>query len=162
MREVKPRTIGAVSLWLMCGAWTPANGLASPLGPGAFDRLDPVVSTYGYANVTLVLDSIPWGLPAPGTAALGSLGQKTPAQYPSLALLELQADVHRINQPLRKQHRQPIPGFEMGTEYNDEGRFNGTLTQCLQMYDWCARGVRKPSQCAALARSMGQAIFRKG
>jgi hypothetical protein len=120
---------------------TPANGLAYRWYR-LFDRLDPVVSTYGYANVTLVLDNIPWSLPAPGTAALGSLGQKTPAQYPSWLYwsskqmcIEL---TNRYGSNLVNQFR-----FRMGTEYNDERRFNGTLTQYLQMHDWCARGVRE-------------------
>jgi hypothetical protein len=100
------------------------------------------VWAYGYANVTLVLDNIPWSLPAPGTAALGSLGQKTPAQYPSWLYwsskqmcIEL---TNRYGSNIVNQFR-----FRMGTEYNDAERFNGTLTQYLQMYDWCARGVRE-------------------
>lgn len=105
-----------------------------------FDRLDPVVSTYGYANLTLVLDNIPWSLPAPGTAALGPLGQKTPAQYPSW----LYWSSKQMCIELTNRYGSNVVnkfGFRMGTEYNDEERFNGTLTQYLQMHDWCARGV---------------------
>ncbi len=126
---------------------TPANGLAYRWYR-LFDRLDPVVSTYGYSNITLVLDNIPWSLPAPGTAALGSLGQKTPAQYPSWLYwsskqmcIEL---TNRYGRDIVNQFR-----FRMGTEYNNGKRFNGTLAQYLQMYDWCARGVRESLPNAA-------------
>ena len=120
---------------------TPANGLAYRWDR-LFDRLDPVVWTYGYANLTLVLDNIPWSLPVPGTAAPGSLGQKTPAQYPYwLYLSSKQMCIeltNRYGSNIVNQFR-----FRMGTEDNDEKRFSGTLTQYLQMYDWCARGVRE-------------------
>lgn len=120
---------------------TPANGFAYRWNR-LFDRLDPVVWTYGYANVTLVLDNIPWSLPVPGTAALGSLGQKTPAQYPSwLRWMSKQMCIELINRYGSNIVNQF--GFRMGTEYNDEARFNGTLTQYLQMHDYCALGVRE-------------------
>ena len=123
-----------------------------------FDRLDPVVSTYGYANLTLVLDNIPWSLPAPGTAALGSFGQKTPAQYPCW----LYWSSKQMCMELTNRYGSNIVnkfGFRMGTEYNDEGRFNGTLTQYLQMHDWCARGVRESLPNAAFGPFNGSGNF---
>jgi len=107
-----------------------------------FPRLDPVVWTSGYTNITLVLDNVPWGMPSPGTATQGIFGQKTPAQYPSWLYwgskqmcIEL---TNRYGSSVVNQFR-----FRMGTEYNNEDRFNGTLTQYLQMHDWCGRGIKE-------------------
>lgn len=104
-------------------------------------RLDPYVAQ-GY-ELTLVLDNMPHCLPKKGEADSGKhFGQVTPPKD----IQEWYAFVRSMCEEIRRLYGMDIESrlrFRMGTEMQDERRFNGTFEQYCQVYDHASKAVKE-------------------
>lgn len=101
-------------------------------------RLDPYLAQ-GYTDLTLVLDNIPWALPAAPTT--GTYGQTAP---PS-SLAEWSAFTGRLVDALIAFYGvDTVSGFRfrLGTEQQSPRRFSGTPGQYLALYEATVAAIR--------------------
>ena len=104
-----------------------------------FDRLDPYISN-GYTDLTLVLDNIPWDLPA--SPVMGKYGQTAPPAD----MLVWQEFMQTLATQLVDKYGENIAAkfrFRLGTECDDLKRFSGDQEQYTQMYVATLKGIRK-------------------
>jgi hypothetical protein len=123
-------------------------------------RLDPYVAQ-GY-ELTLVLDNVPHCFPVSGTADSGKhFGQVTPPKD----INEWYAFIHAMCDEIKRLYGPAIQSrlrFRMGTEMQDDRRFNGTFEQYCQVYDHAAKAVKEvfpEAKFGPFNRSMPQGDF---
>lgn len=104
------------------------------------ERLDPYVEQ-GY-GLTLVLDNSPHCFAPAGEADSGKhFGQVTPPRD----MKEWYAFVRAMCEEIKRLYGEEFGNqlrFRMGTEMQDDRRFNGTFEQYCQVYDFAAKAVR--------------------
>lgn len=123
-------------------------------------RLDPYIQ-HGYTDLTLVLDNVPWCLPAEPVA--GGFGQVAPpGDY-----MEWYHFIRDLCRELKRLYGEETVSqfrFRMGTEMQDHRRFSGSFEEYLKYYDFAARAVKEEIPEAGFGpfnRSMPMAADQK-